>query len=212
MTAPAVALPAIPRIHLPRPSARGLRAVPAFVIGRLRGRALIVVLAALLLGLVFLQVTLLGLNTGISQNVVRAQVLERDNGSKRALISRLEAGQRIEDVAARLGMVMPGAGAVCYLKAGGSGKCSGGDPAAAGSATDPAAPATLQAATPGSAAADQTTTAPAAQDTGSTDTATAPAAPQQDAAPQTTAAPQRQQPAPAPQPADIGGMAAGNGG
>ena len=74
----------------------------------LRGRGLIGVLACALLGLVFLQVSLLKLHTGITQNMERAQVLERDNAVRRAAISKLDAGRRIEDVAGKLGMVMPG--------------------------------------------------------------------------------------------------------
>jgi hypothetical protein len=114
-------------------------AAAARVAGLLRGRALIVALAAMLLGLVFLQVSLLKLNTQISQNVERAAVLERANAGTRAEIARLDAGRRIQDVAAQLGMVMPGAGALCYLDARRPGACTGGDPAAAASAVDPAA-------------------------------------------------------------------------
>ncbi|MCU0312922.1 MAG: hypothetical protein MUC84_02525 [Solirubrobacteraceae bacterium] len=141
---PAVALPRPGRLRLPRPSLPRVRpqhagAAAARVAGLLRGRALIVALAAMLLGLVFLQVSLLKLNTQISQNVERAAVLERANAGTRAEIARLDAGRRIQDVAAQLGMVMPGAGALCYLDARRPGACTGGDPAAAASAVDPAA-------------------------------------------------------------------------
>ena len=124
-------------IHIPRPSAHVVGDALARAKGVFRGRGVIVLLAGMLLGLVFLQVSLLKLNTQITQNVERAQALERDNAVKRTVISRLDAGRRIQDVAGQLGMVMPGAGSVCYLDAGRAGSCSGGDPAAAASAVDP---------------------------------------------------------------------------
>lgn len=129
----------MPRLA-PRPAARAGGRALAGLLARahllLRGRAVIVVLAAMLLGLVFLQVSLLRLNTAISANVERAQRLERDNAAEKALISRLDAGERIQDVAVRLGMVMPAAGAVCYLDARRRGTCVGGDPAAAADPAD----------------------------------------------------------------------------
>lgn len=201
-------LPRVLRPALPRPSLRGLTAAIPRAAALLRGRGLIAVLASALLGLVFLQVSLLKLHTGITQNMERAQLLERDNAVRRAAISELDAGRRIEDVAGKLGMVMPGAGAVCYLNARGSGPCSGGDPAAASSAVDPAidtaapttatqvtaapaqapaqtaAPATTPATgAPGAAPAAPATQAPAAQ----APATPAPAAPAQ---PTPTAAPQ----------------------
>ncbi len=134
-----LALPRPIDVHLPRPSARAAGDALSRARGLFRGRGLIVILAGMLLGLVFLQVSLLKLNTQITQNVERAQTLERDNAAKRTVISQLDAGRRIHDVAGQLGMVMPGAGSVCYLDAGRSGACSGGDPAAAASAVDPVA-------------------------------------------------------------------------
>ena len=99
----------------------------------------IAVLGVLLLGLVFLQVSLLKLNTAISVNVERAAQLERDNAQARATVSKLDAGRRIEDAAGKLGMVMPAAGSICFLTAGRPGPCSGGDAAQAGAGLDPAA-------------------------------------------------------------------------
>ena len=93
----------------------------------LHGRAAIAVLGAALLGLVFLQVSLLKLNTAMSVNVQRAAQLERDNAQVRASISRLDAGRRVQDAAGQLGMVMPAAGAICFLDARRAGACSGGN-------------------------------------------------------------------------------------
>ncbi len=205
--------PALPRIA--PPSRGGALRLGSAVADRLRGRALIFALAAALLGLVFLQISLLKLNTSISANVERAQSLERGNATKRALISRLDAGQRIQEVAGQLGMVMPGAGAVCYLRAVGGGGCSGGDPAAAAGALDTSAstaPTTsiAEAAapdlTPGDAAGGQGASAgqeaPAAQ---------APAA-QAPAAQQAPQAPTTETPAPSPPAQGAGGGLAATGG
>jgi cell division protein FtsL len=80
-----------------------------------RGRAWIALLAAGLMGIVFMQVSLLRLNAGISRAVTAADTLDRQNSSLRADISRLDSGERIQDVAAKLGMVLPPAGDVHYL-------------------------------------------------------------------------------------------------
>jgi len=187
-----IALPRPIDVRIPRPSVGALTGALSRAGGLLRGRGLIVVLACALLGLVFLQVSLLKLHTQITQNIERASALERDNAGKRATISNLDAGRRIQDVAGQRGMVMPGAGAVCYLDARHAGACSGGDPAAAASAVDPAADATTQATT-GTAPA--VTTDPAATQPATTTTTTAPAATTQPAQP-TTPAPTTQTPAP----------------
>ena len=206
--------PALPRIdlRLPRVSPRALTGRIGLG-GFVGGRMWIGVFAALLLGLVFLQVSLLKLNSGISVNVERAQALERQNASLRGALSQLDAGQRIQDVAGALGMVMPGAGAVCYLDARTRGACSGGDAAAASNATDPAQT-TAPPAPTGAAVVD--TGQPTPQSTGTTTPATvqqpaqAPATQQQSqspAQPQATPPTPTAAPAPAATPA-----AAANGG
>jgi hypothetical protein len=212
-----LALPRPIDLRIPKPSARAAGDALARARGVFRGRGLIVLLAGMLLGLVFLQVSLLKLNTQITQNVERAQALERDNASKRTVISQLDAGRRIQDVAGQLGMVMPGAGSVCYLDAGRTGSCSGGDPAAAASAVDPVAetaPVTEAVlATPGAEAAPTQETpaaepeaaAPVAQETAPAVQETAPAA--QEQAPTTETAPVAQ--APTEQTTAAGGIAAG---
>ena len=156
---------------LPRP------AMPAGLSlrGLLQGRALIAVFGVLLLGLVFLQVSLLKLNTAISLNVERAAKLERDNAQSRASISRLDAGRRVEDAAGQLGMVMPAAGAICFLNARRAGACSGGNAAEAGRGIDPVADVSAAAdVLPDAATAAPTTatTTPTAQTTSPTGTQT----------------------------------------
>jgi hypothetical protein len=199
-----IALPRPIDVRLPRPSIGALTGTLSRAGGLLRGRGLIVLLAGALLGLVFLQVSLLKLHTQITQNIQRASALERDNAGKRATISNLDAGRRIQDVAGQRGMVMPGAGAVCYLDARHGGACSGGDPAAAASAVDPAADSATTLTPGGAAPASSTTTDPGAAQptpapaaTTTTPAATAQPAPAttQTQAPQQTAAPATQTPA-----------------
>jgi hypothetical protein len=84
-----------------------------------RGRLWIGVLGFLLIGLVAMQVSLLKLNAGIGQAVERSSALERTNGELRAQVSQLEASERIQQNAAALGMVMPPAGQISYLRRGG---------------------------------------------------------------------------------------------
>lgn len=81
------------------------------------GRRLIGVLAAALIGLVFLQVSLLKLNTQISSDAAQSQILVRENAEKRSLLARLDGAQRVTGAAGNLGLVMPAPDAVCYLKA-----------------------------------------------------------------------------------------------
>jgi len=82
-----------------------------------RGRGWIALIGFLLMGIVAMQVSLLKLNAGIGRDVERSASLERRNGELRAQVSRLQSGERIQDHAAALGMVMPPAGAVSYVRA-----------------------------------------------------------------------------------------------
>src|SRR4051794_17239302 len=82
-----------------------------------RGRAWIALIAAGLMGVVFVQVSMLRLNAGISRAVASAETLQRQNSALRGDISRLDSGERIGDTAHALGMAMPPAGSVHYLDA-----------------------------------------------------------------------------------------------
>ncbi len=86
----------------------------------LRGRAWICVVAAALGGIVFMQVWLLKLNTGISRAVQTTATLERQNAELEAGIARLSAGDRIRRLAGGRGMSDPPAGAVAYVTARGA--------------------------------------------------------------------------------------------
>jgi hypothetical protein len=93
-----------------------MRVGDARVLDRLvRGRAWIALMAIGLMGIVFMQVSMLRLNAGISRAVTAADTLERQNSAMRADISELGSGERTQDVAAKLGMVTPDAGDVHYL-------------------------------------------------------------------------------------------------
>ena len=111
----AVAVPSPLGLRIAR---RALRVGDARLLDRLvRGRTWIAIVAVGLLGIVFMQVSMLRLNAGISRAVTSAETLQRQNSVLRADISKLDSGQRIQDTAAGLGMVMPEAGDVHYLDA-----------------------------------------------------------------------------------------------
>ncbi len=160
---------------------RAMRVGDARVLDRLvRGRAWIAIMAVGLMGIVFMQVSLLKLNAGISRAVTAADTFDRQNSSLREDISKLDSGERIQGVAAKLGMVTPAAGDVHYLDG------RGADAARAAAAIKPpdpvtptAAPAVAATTTPAATTATPatTTTAPAAATTAPAATATAAAAP-----------------------------------
>jgi hypothetical protein len=85
----------------------------------IRGRAWIGILAVGLIGIVFMQVSMLRMNAGIGQAVERSSVLERQNSATRAAISELSSGDRIGAEAQRLGLVVP-AGTPRFLDARGA--------------------------------------------------------------------------------------------
>ena len=174
--------------------------IVAVLVRAFSGRRLILLLGASLIGLVFLQVNLLRINTTMSADVEKAQMLQRDNASKRALIAQMGAGRRIEDAAAGLGMVMPAATEVCYLRIGRKSNCPDGLSAVSGdTTTEDGATATPPA---DSGATGESAPATAEAPAGDLTTEAAPAPQQAPAAPE-----------PAPQePASAGGMAAGPGG
>lgn len=130
----------------------------------IRGRVWIVLVGVMLIGLVFLQLSLLSLNAGIGENLQRAQTLEGQNAALRAGGSRMDAGQRIQDIAAREGLVLPPAGARRYLKAGGV------SPSVAASRITPPGQVTVPA---GTATATATPTAPTGPTTPTGPTASA---------------------------------------
>jgi cell division protein FtsL len=83
----------------------------------LRGRVWIWLIGILLGGIVAMQVSLLKLNTGISNAVTTSATLERVNADLETEVARLSSGERIQRTAAEEGMVAPAAGDVGYLTA-----------------------------------------------------------------------------------------------
>ena len=81
----------------------------------LTGRAWIGLIAFALIGIVFMQVSLLKLNAGIGRSVERAAILDRENAELRGVVSELGSDDRLQTEAARMGLVVPPAGAVTFL-------------------------------------------------------------------------------------------------
>ncbi|MEI7625745.1 MAG: hypothetical protein WCK06_06285, partial [Actinomycetota bacterium] len=98
--------------------ARGVVTIPdhRFVEILARGRWWIAVIGVLLIGLVGMQVSLLKLNAGIGESVQRSGLLERANAELKGSISRLGARERLQTEAQRLGLVMPAAGDLHYIR------------------------------------------------------------------------------------------------
>ena len=82
------------------------------------GRLWIPVLGFALIGIVFMQVSMLKLNAGIGQNVARSAVLERENASLRTELSRLGVGPKVQNAAVADGMVVPAEGRYRVLNVG----------------------------------------------------------------------------------------------
>jgi hypothetical protein len=174
-----------------------------------RGQLWIPLVAVGLMGIVFMQVSMLKLNAGIGRAVQSASTLERQNSLLRSDVSRMESGARIDRVAGELGMVVPADGGERYVRAGttdlaarAAQRMTAPDPdalaraqaatlAAAGGQV--AATGTLGAGVAAGTPAAQAPAAPAAAPTGTTAAAPAPVAPQ------TTAAAPAPTPTPAPQ-------------
>src|SRR5437016_5223858 len=89
-----------------------------------RGRAWIPVLGVMLAGIVAMQVEVLKLGTSVGRWMQRASTLQTKNESLQASVASLADDQRIERLAAGIGMVMPAPTTVSFLPAGGSGAIS----------------------------------------------------------------------------------------
>jgi hypothetical protein len=139
-----VALPLRPRGGRPRVAkrrasvAKPARALPgrlgAFVVSLpdhpwldrlVRGRAWIPVLGVLLAGIVATQVEILKLGAGLGHALEQTTALTNQNEQLRDSVATLGDDQRIERLAASMGMVLPPPGAVGYLGAGSGGDVAG---------------------------------------------------------------------------------------
>jgi len=83
----------------------------------LRSRAWIWLLGVGLGGIVFMQVSLLKMNSGISRAVESAATLDRANAALEGEVAELSNGDRIATLASGLGLIAPDAGSVAYLTA-----------------------------------------------------------------------------------------------
>lgn len=111
--------PARPPAALPIPArvVRLVRSMPDRpIVDRLvRGRAWIPVLGVMLAGIVAMQVELLKLNSSIGRAIDRTTALQSRNEQLRASVATLADDQRIERLAAGMGMVMPTPESVVFL-------------------------------------------------------------------------------------------------
>ena len=139
---------AAPRINggavaLPTPLIQRLGQIPeSRSLDRLlRSRGWIAVLAVLLIGLVFMQVSLLKLNAGMGTDVEKAAALAQTNALLESQLSKLGSNDRITQLANAAGMVLPTSDNVRYL--GAHGRRIGGTSAAATPSTGEASTAVL---------------------------------------------------------------------
>jgi len=82
----------------------------------LHGPGLIAVVFVLLAGVVFANVALLQKNRQITSDAARVSELKRDNATLRRDVAELGSSERIQQVAAERGLVLPAPDAVHYLR------------------------------------------------------------------------------------------------
>ena len=117
--AAAHALPAPLPVRLwEAPFARSARARTSRALDTLlSGRGWIALVFLLLAGIVFFNVDLLQMNRDIATNSERIAALKRENSRLLLDRARLATSERIQEEAAKLGLVLPAPGEVRYLKA-----------------------------------------------------------------------------------------------
>ncbi len=98
--------------------AASIRALPdhALLDRIIRGRYWIPLLGVLLVGIVAMQVEVLKLNAGIGRALEQSTSLQNRNEQLRAAVAREADDQRIESMAAHMGMVMPQPAAIRFLQ------------------------------------------------------------------------------------------------
>jgi hypothetical protein len=82
----------------------------------LRSRAWVWLIGIMLGGIVAMQVSLLKLNTGISNAIRTQETMEHQNATMQADIAQLSSGERVRMKAADLNMIDPEAGNTRYVK------------------------------------------------------------------------------------------------
>jgi cell division protein FtsL len=109
---------ALPLRLLNAPFTRSLRMRTARVLDALlSGRGWIALIGVLLTGIVFFNVDLLRMNRDIARDAEKTLALRRENARLHRDVARLASSERIQEAAARLGLVLPAPGEVRYLKA-----------------------------------------------------------------------------------------------
>lgn len=83
----------------------------------LRSRAWIWLLGIALGGIVFMQVSLLGMNAGIGRAVQKASDLQHQNAALEEQVASLSSGDNLRRVAEAVGLISPDAGAVGFVTA-----------------------------------------------------------------------------------------------
>jgi len=83
-----------------------------------RGRGWIPILGVMLAGIVAMQVEVLKLNASIGRSLALSATLQSRNDSLRATVAALSDAKRIEGLATKMGMVMPGPTSVDFVTAG----------------------------------------------------------------------------------------------
>jgi len=107
---------ALPRRVLGAPFARAARARTGSLLDALlAGRGWIALVGLLLAGIVFFNVDLLQMNRDIARDADKAAALKRQNARLRLDLARLASSARIQEAAAKLGLVLPAPGEVRYL-------------------------------------------------------------------------------------------------
>jgi cell division protein FtsL len=107
----------VARAPLAARSAGFIRALPdhALLDRIIRGRYWIPLLGVLLVGIVAMQVEVLKLNAGVGRALEQSTSLQNRNEQLRAAVARGADDQRIESIAAHMGMVMPQPAAIRFL-------------------------------------------------------------------------------------------------
>jgi cell division protein FtsL len=82
----------------------------------LHGPGLIAIVFVLLVGVVFANVALLQKNRQITHDAARVSELKRDNAMLRGDVAELGSSERIQQIAAERGLVLPAPDAVRYLR------------------------------------------------------------------------------------------------
>jgi hypothetical protein len=123
VSGPARTRPATRRAPQLTPYERGLQAIRGLpdhpLLDRIvRGRAWIPLLGVMLAGIVAMQVEELKLGASVGRSLALTSALQSRNDLLRASVSSLSDAQRIERLATRMGMVMPGPTSLYFLGAG----------------------------------------------------------------------------------------------